>query len=45
VTSIAFSPNGFGLLSGNDEVSPSPEHGTLRFWRVSEDDPAPMRKL
>jgi WD40 repeat protein len=36
VTSIAFSPNGFSLLSGNDEVSPSPEHGTLRFWRVSD---------
>jgi WD40 repeat protein len=36
VTSIAFSPNGFALLSGNDEVSPAPEHGTLRFWRVSD---------
>jgi WD40 repeat protein len=36
VVSIAFEPNGFALLSGNDEVAPSPEHGTLRFWRVSD---------
>jgi WD40 repeat protein len=34
-TAIAFSPDGATLLTGNDEVSPSPEHGTLRFYRVS----------
>lgn len=36
VTSIAVSPDGATLLAGNDEVSPSPEHGTLRFYRVSD---------
>jgi WD40 repeat protein len=36
VTSIAFSPDGTTLVTGNDEVNPSPEHGTLRFYRVSD---------
>ncbi|MDP9159361.1 MAG: hypothetical protein M3O09_03920 [Acidobacteriota bacterium] len=36
VTSIAYSADGFSLLAGNDEVSPQPEHGTLRFYRVSD---------
>lgn len=35
-TSIAYSADGFALLAGNDEVSPLPEHGTLRFYRVSD---------
>jgi WD40 repeat protein len=41
VTSVAFSPNGFSLMAGNDEVAPTPEHGTIRLWRVS--DGAPLR--
>lgn len=36
VTSVAFSPDGAILLAGTDEVSPSPEHGALRFYRVSD---------
>ena len=36
VASLAFSPNGAALATGNDEVAPSPEHGTVRFYRVSD---------
>ena len=36
VSTIAFTPNGAVLASGNDEVAPSPEHGTVRFYRVSD---------
>jgi len=36
VTSIAFSPDGETLLTGNDEVSPTPEHGTVRVYRVAD---------
>jgi WD40 repeat protein len=41
VAALAFAPNGFSLVTGNDEVNPSPEHGTVRFWRAS--DGAPLR--
>lgn len=36
VTSFAFSPNRFSLITGNDEVAPAPEHGTVRFWRAAD---------
>ena len=36
VTSVAFSPDGTTLVAGNDEACNRPEHGTLRFWRVSD---------
>ncbi len=35
MVSIAFSPDGAVLLAGTDEVTPSPEHGALRFYQVS----------
>ena len=34
VTSVAFTPDGVALLSGNDEVVPS-EHGTIRLWNIA----------
>ncbi len=36
VSTLAFTPDGATLLSGNDEVTPSPEHGTVRFHRVAD---------
>ena len=36
VTALAFHPSGALLVTGNDEVTPAPEHGTLRFYRVSD---------
>jgi WD40 repeat protein len=41
VAALAFAPNGFSLVTGNDEVNPTPEHGTVRFWRAA--DGAPLR--
>jgi WD40 repeat protein len=35
-TALAFTPDGKTLAVGNDEVAPLPEHGTLRFYRVSD---------
>jgi WD40 repeat protein len=35
-TALAFSVDGSVLLVGTDEVTPSPEHGALRFYRVSD---------
>lgn len=35
-STVAFTPDGAMLASGNDEVAPAPEHGTIRFYRMSD---------